>query len=56
MLAAGRKAWQRYLGIMNDHLLGASNHYLCGHGLSIADYLASGILSLGELTGCRFAA
>jgi len=55
VLAAGRKASQRYLGIMNDHLLGTSNHYLCGQSLSIADYLASSILTLGELTGCRFA-
>lgn len=56
VLAAGQKASQRYLGIMNDHMLGTGNPYLCGQSLSIADYLASGILSLGELTGCGFAA
>ena len=39
---------------MNDHMLGANNRWLCGDSLSIADYFASGILSLGELTGCDF--
>ena len=54
VLAAGQKSSRRFLGVMNDHMLGASNPYLCGQSLSIADYLASGILSTGELTGCSF--
>lgn len=56
MLTAGRTGSRRLLGIMNDHLLGASNPWLCGDSLSIADYFASGILSLGELIGCDFPA
>jgi glutathione S-transferase len=55
-LAAGQAGSRKLLGVMNDHMLGVSNPWLCGDSLSIADYLASGILSLGELTGCNFSA
>jgi len=54
VLAAGQKNARRFLSVMNDHMLGASNPYLCGQSLSIADYLAAGMLSMGELTGCNF--
>ena len=56
LLTAGQAGSQRLLGIMNDHLLGASNSWLCGASLSIADYFTSGILSLGELIDCDFSA
>ena len=55
-LAAGQANSRQLLTIMNDHMLGAKNPWLCGEQLTIADYFASGILSLGELTGCDFAA
>src|SRR5262249_2747280 len=54
VLTAGQAGSRRLLGVMNDHMLGAANRWLCGSNLSIADYFASGILSLGELTGCDF--
>ena len=41
---------------MNDHMLGAGHSWLCGDSISIADYLVSGILSLGEVIGCTFSA
>jgi glutathione S-transferase len=56
LLGAGQAGSRRLLGIMNDHMLGAGNPWLCGDNLSIADYFTSGILSLGELTDCAFAA
>jgi glutathione S-transferase len=55
-LAAGQTGSRKLLGIMNDHMLGANNRWLCGDSLTIADYFAAGILSLGELTGCVFSA
>jgi glutathione S-transferase len=55
LLKAGQDGSRRLLGIMNDHMLGAGNPWLCGSELTIADYFASGILSLGELIGCDFA-
>lgn len=53
-LAAGQAGARKRLGVMNDHMLGSENSWLCGDRLTIADYFASGILSLGELTGCDF--
>ena len=53
VLAAGQAGSRKWLAVMNDHMLGASE-WLCGDALTIADYFASGILSLGELIGCSF--
>ena len=55
VLAAGRDGSRRLLGLMNDHLLGGRWPWLCGDRITIADYFTSGILSLGEVTGCEFA-
>jgi glutathione S-transferase len=54
-LAAGQTASRKLLGVMNDHMLGTGNDWLCGADITIADYFTSGILSLGELIGCDFA-
>ena len=55
VLSSGQANSRALLSIMNDRMLGASNPWLCGKELTIADYFASGILSLGELMGCDFA-
>jgi len=44
----------RFLKILDDHMIGA-RPYLRGERLTIADYFASGIVSLGEVIGCTFA-
>jgi glutathione S-transferase len=54
-LNKGQARSRKLLTVMNDAMLG-SHAYLCGDSLTIADYLAAGILSLGELTGCDFSA
>jgi glutathione S-transferase len=54
VLGRGQTRSRKLLGVMNDAMLGADNLFLCGKVLSIADYQASGIISLGELTGCDF--
>ncbi len=41
--------------ILNDHMLGNGKSYICGDTITLADYFASGLLSLGEVTGCTFA-
>ena len=56
VLARGQTRSRKLLGVMNDSMLGGKNDFLCGNALSIADYQAAGILSLGELTGCDFSA
>jgi glutathione S-transferase len=55
VLAAGEAGARKFLGVMNDHLLGGRWPWLCGDRLTIADYFVSGIVSMGELTGCTFA-
>jgi len=54
LLSKGQTRSRKLLGVMNDAMLGGKNDFLCGNRLTIADYMASGILSLGELTGCDF--
>jgi len=54
-LGKGQIKSRKLLGVMNDSML-ANAPYLCGKTLTIADYQASGIISLGELTGCDFTA
>jgi glutathione S-transferase len=51
----GRTNSQNWLKLLNDHWIGPKQ-YLCGDQITIADYFAAGIVSLGELIGCRFAA
>jgi len=52
-LAAAKAGAARFLGILDQHILGP-RPYLCGDQLTVADYLASGMISLGEVIGCRF--
>jgi glutathione S-transferase len=53
---AAKQRAARSFGILNDHMLSGQQPYLCGDRITIADYFASGLLSLGEVTGCTFAA
>ena len=55
ILTAGQTGSRKLFGVMNDHMLGNRNRWLCGEDLTIADYFTSGIVSLGELIGCDFA-
>jgi glutathione S-transferase len=54
-IAAAKRKTEKYLAALNDHLLGPDRSFLCGETVSIADYLASGVLSVGETIGCTFA-
>lgn len=53
-LAWGKERSQTWLAILNDHILGPGNQYLCGNELSIADYFGVGLLTLGEVVGSDF--
>jgi glutathione S-transferase len=55
-VAAGKAQAERFLTVLNDHILGKGAPWLCGDTMTIADYLASGIISLGEAIGCTFSA
>jgi glutathione S-transferase len=55
-LEAGRRGAERYLAVLNDHMIGPQGKYVCGDAMTIADYFGAGLLSLGEAIGCRFSA
>ncbi len=55
-IAAGKTGAERFLKTLNDQFLGAGAPWLCGETLALADYFASGLVSVGETMGCTFAA
>lgn len=42
--------------MLNGHILGGGNDYLCGKAMTIADIYGAPFVALGELTGSNFAA
>jgi len=50
----GQKGAKRWLAVLEHHYLGGGKPYLCGDQITLADYLGSGIVSIGELVGCDF--
>jgi glutathione S-transferase len=55
-LAWGKERAAGWLKVLNDHILGPDNAYLCGAQISIADYYGASFVALGEITGSDFAA
>lgn len=54
-LAWGKERSQTWLSILNDHIIGPDNQYVCGNEMTIADYFGIALLTLGEVVGCNFA-
>ena len=54
-VAAGEAGARHYLDILDKHMLGQGNTYLAGKEITLADYFASGIVSLGDVIGCTLA-
>jgi glutathione S-transferase len=52
----GQQGAKKWLQVLNDHWIGPEHAYLCGNQITIADYFGAGIVSIGELIGCDFAA
>ena len=52
----GQSGARKWLQVLNDHWIGPNNAYIAGNELTIADYFGAGIVSIGELLGCDFAA
>ena len=53
-LEFGRENAKRWLALLDSHWLGPNKPYLCGNDITIADYFASGIVTLGEAIGVDF--
>jgi glutathione S-transferase len=47
----GRERAKGWLEVLDEHILGAENPYLCGQEITIADYFAASFVALAELTG-----
>ncbi|MDR6539681.1 glutathione S-transferase family protein [Variovorax soli] len=52
----GQERSKVWLQVLNDHILGPGHNYVCGDAISIADHFGAGLLTLGEVIGCEFAA
>jgi glutathione S-transferase len=50
----GKERAQGWLKVLNDHVLGGGNAYLCGKAMTIADIYGASFVALGELTGSSF--
>lgn len=55
VIARGKARAEGFLSVLNDHMLGDGRAWLCGADITLADYLGSGIISLGDVIGCDFA-
>ena len=55
-VAWGKERAKGWLQILNDHWIGPDKTYLCGDQITIADYFAVGLLTLGEVIRCDFSA
>jgi len=47
----GKERAQEWLKVLNDNVLGATNDYLCGDTMTVADYFCASFVALCELTG-----
>lgn len=54
-IAWGKENAQRWLQILDDHILGKKK-YLCGNDITIADYFGGSIIQVGEVIRCSFKA
>jgi glutathione S-transferase len=60
LVQAGHLAWgqekaRRWLGILDQQILGPERRFLAGPDITIADYLGAGILTLGEVIRLDYA-
>jgi len=51
----GKEHAQGWLKVLDEHILGPGNNYLCGDTLTIADLFGAAFLTVGEVVGCSFA-
>ena len=52
----GQERSKVWLQVLNDQILGPGRNYVCGDAITVADHFGAGLLTLGEVIGCDFAA
>ena len=55
-LERGKERAQAWLKVLDEHILGPGNNYLCGDAITIADYHAASYVALVEVIGSDLAA
>lgn len=55
-LAWGKDKSAHWLQLLNDHVIGPDNNFVCGNDITLADYMGAGYVCLGELIGQSFEA
>ena len=55
-LERAKERAQTWLSVLNDHILGTGNKYLCGDAITIADYHAVSYVALAEVIGSDLSA
>jgi glutathione S-transferase len=55
-LAWGRERAQGWLKVLDQHLLGPKNAWLCGDRITVADYFGAPFVALGEAVRCDYSA
>jgi len=53
-LESGRESTKRWLQVLNDHWIGPDKPYLCGNAITIADYFAVCVVTVGDIIGVDF--
>ena len=56
VIAAGRERAKKWLNVLDAHILGAKNRFVCGNEVSIADYLGAAMVTVAEVVRLDFAA
>lgn len=55
-LAWAKERAEGWLEVLDKHLIGPNQQYLCGDEITIADYFGACLMALGEITRCDFSA
>jgi len=54
-VAWGKEKAEGWLKILDEHLIGPKNAYLCGNEITIADFLGAPYVTAGEIVRCNYA-
>ena len=55
-LAWGRERASGWMKVLDEHMIGPKNAYLCGNQMTIADYLGASFVALGEVVRSSYTA
>ena len=55
-LAWGKERAIGWMKVLDEHMIGPKNAYLCGNQMTIADYLGASFVALGEVVRSSYAA